>query len=406
MNRGADASSSRMPALDGLRGIAILAVMLFHFRWIFVNGSDRFSQFMYAGLGFGWMGVDLFFALSGFLITGILLDTRESTSYFRTFYGRRALRIFPLYYGTLIVILGACPFIAQSLGHNNLWSHVNSLWYLFYVANWQPGTHGLIDPMVGHFWSLCVEEQFYLVWPAVVWLTPTRWLPSLALILVGLSALLRVSLVQSGAGGEVLYRITLTRMDPLALGALAAMAYRRLSMGRWIRSRARLLISLSLALVLVTVLVQHGFDPDSGPMQLVGYIFLAILFATVVFLATNASGTLKSALTWRPLTIAGAFSYAMYVFHIPIERVVRPEIDRIAASLPLVAGLVVRTLYVIGMIALMFGVGWLSWNLFEKRVLALKRYFNYEPTEPRAIESSPDPSGASVFAASRANISR
>lgn len=377
MNEGRGIFASRVPALDGLRGIAILAVMLFHFRWIFDSGSDAISRGLSAGLSFGWMGVDLFFALSGFLITGILLETRDSSSYFRAFYGRRSLRIFPLFYLTLLLVLGAGPVISRAWGHQNLWGHINPLWYLLYAANWQPGFHGLMDPMVGHFWSLCVEEQFYLVWPMLVWLTPPRWLPRLALLLAVFSLLLRFVLLQSGGGGEGVYRMTLTRMDGLALGSWVAIANRDPEMRQWLHARVHTLLWMSLAGIVGTILVQRGFDPDSAAMQYTGYLFLGIFFAAIVHLAANASGSFARALAWRPLLIAGTFSYAMYVFHIPLERMVRPVVGRIAASLPLPAALALRTFYVVAMVAIMFGIGWLSWNLFEKHLLKLKRHFPY-----------------------------
>jgi len=373
-------SSVRMPALDGLRGIAILVVMLFHFRWIFEHGADRFSRFVFGALSFGWIGVDLFFVLSGFLITGILLDSRGSPYYFRTFYGRRFLRIFPLYYLILGIVLGAGPAVSRLLHSDNLWYQINPVWYILYVANWQPVYHGAFDPMLGHFWSLCIEEQFYIVCSALLWLLPDRWLPPLPILLAVSALLIRIGLLHSGnpdQAVQAVYRLTLARMDGLALGAWVAIAIRSFHLAGWLRIRARILFWLGLAGTTAVVIAQHGFNPARPPMQSVGFSFLAILFAAIVYAGANASGPLKAALTWKPLTIAGTFSYAMYIFHVPLDFFLQRRTDHIAATLPLAGNLALRSLYIVSMTALMFGVGWLSWNLFEKRLLSFKRYLQY-----------------------------
>lgn len=377
--RGFDPSSARMPALDGLRGLAILIVMAFHFRWIFLNRTDLFSRLMFQGLGFGWMGVDLFFVLSGFLITGILLDSRGSPSYFRAFYGRRFLRIFPLYYLALLVVLGVGPALLRAFHHPYLWQAMNPLWYVFYIANWQPGFHGALDPMLGHFWSLCIEEQFYIVWPALLWLTPKRWLPLLPILLAAFALLIRILLLHSGKSdetNEAVYRLTITRMDGLALGAWVAIGARCFR-SQGLRLSIRILASVGLIGIIAVTIVQQGVTGARSPMNSVGFSCLAMLFAAFVYAGATATGPLKAVLTWKPLTVAGTFSYAMYIFHVPLDFLLQPRFDGIANKLPLGANLALRSFYVISMIAVMFGVGWLSWNLFEKRLLSLKRYLPY-----------------------------
>jgi len=164
-------SSRHYPALDGLRGIAILAVFCYHF-----GGGSKSSNWLiqiWSGIAdTGWMGVDLFFVLSGFLITGILYDTAHKPNRVKNFYARRSLRIFPLYYGVLLLFLLLTPTLQLHWkpGH---------LLYFFYLSNMMPlFTPGLASPgpkmMVGHFWSLAVEEQFYLVWPFIVWYVRDR----------------------------------------------------------------------------------------------------------------------------------------------------------------------------------------------------------------------------------------
>jgi peptidoglycan/LPS O-acetylase OafA/YrhL len=158
------AARAHIPALDGLRGIAILLVI--------PHNADIFSQSapwlwpIALVAHAGWIGVQLFFVLSGFLITRNLLDTRRDANYLRSFYVRRALRIFPLYFLTLFVGLVVLPHVVQ-FSPGALASHHNQVWLWTFLSNWaQP--YGLEVSGFSHFWSLAVEEQFYLVWPFVV----------------------------------------------------------------------------------------------------------------------------------------------------------------------------------------------------------------------------------------------
>ncbi|MBI5083418.1 MAG: acyltransferase, partial [Acidobacteria bacterium] len=159
-----------MPPLDGIRGLAILLVLLLHFR------APDLTHPLKGILGLGWTGVQLFFVLSGFLITGILLDTRSCSNYFSSFWMRRTLRIFPLYFLALSVFLVAAPAVLP-VPKEALPPAADQVYYWTYLNNWIPmGEEGRLVHVLGHFWSLAVEEQFYLVWPVVVWLVPPRML--------------------------------------------------------------------------------------------------------------------------------------------------------------------------------------------------------------------------------------
>src|SRR5262245_16358318 len=151
------ASRSHYPGLDGLRGIAILLVILYH--------NFGFIPF----LNYGWLGVDLFFVLSGFLITEILLKTRTTTNYFKNFYTRRVLRIFPLYYLCLILVIVIFPLI-KNFPYDLSFYRENQVWFWFYLQNWMLIFKQWNDSaiLLNHFWSLAVEEQFYIVWPLLV----------------------------------------------------------------------------------------------------------------------------------------------------------------------------------------------------------------------------------------------
>ena len=170
---------TRIKELDGVRGIAILLVLLHHF-----EPPAGLPTAIVAGAYLGWSGVDLIFVLSGFLITGILLDTRDSPNYFTTFYARRALRILPLYFLTTLIYFRLEP--------NPL-----ERWFWSHLSNWK-SAFGQDVPALSHFWSLAVEEQFYLVWPLVVILSPKRAMPRVCLCrgeFVGIAMPLRESCV-------------------------------------------------------------------------------------------------------------------------------------------------------------------------------------------------------------------
>lgn len=201
-----------MPALDGIRGIAILLVMTIHY---FNDPQPGLDNLVHKVTDGGWMGVDLFFVLSGFLITGILLDANGGAHYFISFYGRRALRIFPLYY-LYLVLLWAVFGIATT------WP------YWTYLLNIQIAINGQWPaiPYVAHLWSLAIEEQFYLLWPLVVLLCSRRTLMRLCLAIVALSPMLRAWVLHAGVASRAVSVLTPTRVEGLLAGALLAVLVR------------------------------------------------------------------------------------------------------------------------------------------------------------------------------------
>jgi peptidoglycan/LPS O-acetylase OafA/YrhL len=177
-----DGAVSHIPALDGLRGTAIILVILCHC-YIF-EGLDAYFASTVPLLRiaqFGWCGVELFFVLSGFLITSILFNTKQSPSYFKSFYGRRALRIFPLYFAVLLVFY----YGPHSFFHVYRFEPSHKIWFFTYLANWKLGFWPVHELTL--FWSLCVEEQFYLIWPLVVWVTAKRAFPWMCLGVIAAS---------------------------------------------------------------------------------------------------------------------------------------------------------------------------------------------------------------------------
>src|SRR5690348_11217200 len=161
-----------IPELDGIRGIAILGVIAFHFGLFTIDSHNLLYSVYGSVVGLGWAGVDLFFVLSGCLITRILLDTRNSGHYFRSFYMRRVLRILPLYYFSVFVffcvVLPVGYAVAPGSFSSHEWARVapsESLWYWLHLSNWRSAFGILQTSPLTHFWSLAIEEQFYLVWP-------------------------------------------------------------------------------------------------------------------------------------------------------------------------------------------------------------------------------------------------
>lgn len=226
--------------LDGLRGLAILLVLLCHyFYWLIEPATNIYRKVALAFLGkAGDWGVTLFFVLSGFLITGILYDSKGQDRYFRNFYARRFLRIFPLYYGFLAVMflvlaairVGAPQFYSHSRTPQLLWSYQPWLWT--YTANiWMFFHSGMV--VIGHFRSLCVEEQFYLVWPLVIFMAPgKKWTARACWVTISIAVVAGVGVQLAGYDGGWLF--TPVRMDALAAGGLIALLLRDPGWHRWL----------------------------------------------------------------------------------------------------------------------------------------------------------------------------
>ncbi len=360
------------PVLDGIRGIAILAVMAFHY----INGSHHLPVLkqVFDAAHSGWLGVDLFFVLSGFLITGILLKGRGRAGYYRNFYIRRTLRIFPLYYGVLAVVFGAGALIPalNTPGFRELAAKQGWLWT--YTMNWahflRPGAVFNCEWIeLYHFWSLAVEEQFYLVWPTVVLLLPRRWFVGLCVGIVGAAA------AQRGLGAALGLEPWLFRADGLVLGGLIATLARspdgRASLFSW----SLRLGPASALIVLVVSLWRGGLHMSDPVMQGVGMTFVqfALGAGLVGALCLPQSSIVRAALSRGPLVAFGKYSYGIYVFHWMLN----PLMIRYVT--PYVPGEALASMYVVHAAALFvvksaiaFAAAWLSYTLFESRFLKLK----------------------------------
>jgi peptidoglycan/LPS O-acetylase OafA/YrhL len=359
---------SRIAPLDGLRGLAVLAVIVYHGS-VLEPPSAGAGAILRATARFGWAGVDLFFVLSGFLITRILAASRGAENYYRVFYTRRFLRIFPLYYVSLLVLV-----LVLGVGAGE------SAWYWLYASNVKLTLDGWPSAPLSHFWSLAVEEQYYLVWPFVVSLLPRRALIALCGGLVLLVPAARVAGFVLGAPDVALYVLTPFRLDGLAAGSLLALVVPGLSEPR--RYVRHAVATLALASLGTGLVVAHAGDAFWGTpaMLTLGFTFLAVGFAAVVFLvvALPPGSLLPRLLQWRPLRAAGKVSYALYVFHWPLVYAFRESGLRPAAIAPGAAGWVVYFACLVGAVSLLAA---LSWKVLEGPCLSLKDRVDYRYRE-------------------------
>jgi peptidoglycan/LPS O-acetylase OafA/YrhL/lysophospholipase L1-like esterase len=343
--------------LDGLRGIAILMVMVHRF-W------PRTGMGLGADVaGTGWIGVDLFFVISGFLITGILLDTRADAGYFKNFYARRALRIFPLYY---VFVIGTWAlFWRNPEFHDRAGS---PLWYLFHLGNVPEGVLGKNVPYwLAPVWSLAIEEQFYLTFPWLVRFLDRRRLTYVLVGLIAIAPVIRlVTMLAFPDHERVQYLFTPCRVDTLAAGCLLAVIVREIDLERW---RQRIVFAALAVLPSVVVLgIASRLDRTSPFDRVFGYSIVAAGCASVVALVILGRGRRSTALLrLRPLTYLGKLCFGLYLLHRPADTIVSALATRldIHGDLWLLAPKIV--------VAVILAT--VSWRVLERPLLRLKDRF-------------------------------
>jgi peptidoglycan/LPS O-acetylase OafA/YrhL len=383
----ADSAVSHIPALDGLRGSAILFVMLHHFYGFGANQGYLDTTFLktFWGLaGFFWCGVDLFFVLSGFLITSILLNTKESPSYFRSFYGRRAVRIFPLYFICLFLYYYA------PLGflHNSPLRPTHQIWFWTYLANWKTGMWPLDE--LSHFWSLCVEEQFYFIWPLAVWLAPRRAFPWLCGGVIAASLSAGFAFEVADLPKLFVFMASVPRMEALVLGALLAWLIRQSWLHR-ITGQLKLMVPLTCGLMLVCALNPPYFRSFyTLQFLIIGVGFSAVLLHCV----TCPDSFFVRLMGSRFLRSFGKYSYAIYVLHQMVFYFAGTytfiALKPFISSDPLLLALMFTSMFSASYLA-----GFLCWHLLEKHFLRLKKYLPYQVGVP----ANPEPEGLAETAA-------
>ncbi len=330
--------------------------------------------------------MQLFFALSGFLITGGLLDTQCASNYFSGFYGRRALRILPVYYVVLVLLLTVIPAVYS--GPTSLKADPKeqlSLW--LFIVNWtQAAPYGF-----GHLWSLAVEEQFYLFWPFLVHRLSARRLVTVCIFIALMAFAARSIMVFSGASSWTVYTATTSRLDALGLGGAGACLLRAPAARAWLTSRLTAVNLGALLLLISGIPFTRAYDMDAIPCQLFGYTLLALCCAALV--TTTAIGHsqlrrtfIERILCWSPLRSCGKYSYAIYIFHQPINKLFGEPWMLARFGVHPAAHVVYLYSLTVGLVS--FGAAYLSYHLLEKHFLDLKYLFapriaRHESTEPQ-----------------------
>jgi peptidoglycan/LPS O-acetylase OafA/YrhL len=350
--------SGRLPALDGIRGVAILMVIFYHLLRYNNNPIGVISHHL-------WLGVDLFFVLSGFLITGILYDTRGQEHYFRNFYARRVLRIFPIYYGFLGGLLIFSPiFLKTDVKQFRVYLHYQEWWWL-YAANLLQAFKGWICFAVDPFWSLAIEEHFYLIWPLIIAFAPRRFLARICIGVILFSLCLRI--VAAFVSGNTFFTqlFTLCRFDGLALGGWIAI---RLRERRPVYAIPMVIVGFALLVVSSSSYWFFGQHSFFGRTFL--YSINAIAFAGMLALNVNKPWPM---MTSRFLRFFGKYSYCLYVVHCLFIDLCRYWFY--SHLLRLIVAPVAS-----------IATAWLSWHLVESPILRLKRYFPERKSEQKPAD--------------------
>jgi peptidoglycan/LPS O-acetylase OafA/YrhL len=353
-------SAHKMPQLDSLRAFAALSVLFGHFVW--------HPHPWLAIVPWAWCGVELFFVLSGFLITGILLDGRKQVEagvsrfwMLRQFYVRRFLRIFPLYYAVIFAgRIAQWPGFVKTFG-----------WNLAYLTNFYIVLKAGWIGAASHLWTLSVEEQFYLVWPWVVLFLPKRWLMPTFVGVAIFAVVYRV--IATGWFGSWLNLAPFASLDCFGMGALLAVAHRREKEGSAQLRRAICAIGLWLGAVLLIVALGWHSPWSPLPRGLGAMnVALPLLFAPLISGAAHSfTGVLGFLLTRRPILYIGKISYGIYIYHLPVQWVITSKASKWLNGLPwFIPHSAVLFVATIALAAF-------SWHLFERPINQLKRLFPY-----------------------------
>jgi peptidoglycan/LPS O-acetylase OafA/YrhL len=351
------------PALDGLRGIAILLVVIYH--------NFGFTNYFY----FGWLGVDLFFVLSGFLITSILIATEIEKRDLKNFFVRRILRIFPLYYLALAITLFILP-LFSSFSMDISYYRQHQAWLWTYTQNWLyilslPKNNFLI-----HFWSLAVEEQFYLVWPFIILLLKktNKLLLLLSLTLILVIATRFLVWVYKVENIEYFGLYTFTRIDGICIGCMVALLQKT---NRTFLEKYTAVIVFSLAglnFLFYFINKMHAFTFPY--LAIVGYTTFAAMFGLLVYeVISGTTRIINKVLSSGFLKFFGKISYGLYIFHLPVYLLVTPYLKNIitgkysasANETDLIASVAATFIAII--------ISYLSYRFFESFFIKLKNKF-------------------------------
>ncbi len=361
------------PALDGIRGTAITLVLLFHLLWANGAAGGVVVRFISSVRQAGWIGVDLFFALSGFLITGILFDSLGDGHYLKNFYVRRVLRIFPLYYGVLAVlwvVFHRSPADRHTLALLSGYLQNLPFW-------WRQGRETMLISFTNPLWSLATEEQFYLVWPFLILLVRKRArLGWIALGLALLAPLVRVLLLAHGAPIEETYKMTICRADALLGGAWLALQMR----GPWREKVLRFAgpaFLLACAGCLAIAWRNGSFDfEEVRAINQCGFSILAVATTSLLAMAQLPATLVSRAMRAPALRFMGKYSYGLYVYHPLVQSACEEWLNPVLKT-HVHSKIVIHVLFLAVVMGVTIPLAMVSYRFFEMPFLKLKRYFNY-----------------------------
>ncbi len=358
-----------IPQLDGVRGLAILVVTLYRFSQE-IPTDHWLGRSLHSFFGLGDRGVDLFFVLSGFLITGVLLDSKGSKYYFTSFLARRSLRIFPLYFVALFLFLVASQWVPAFQGMFAL-AGENQFYLWTYLTNIKMSldnawSFGYLD----HFWSLAVEEHFYLVWPLALFVCSRATALKLACALAITCAVSRTLFAFISDNAVAPFVLTWFRCDALLIGAILALKIREpgglTSFRRW-----------ALAVFPACLAVGVAASVTDKRLLTLPDSLWPLMWACVLVWLLHGHETrlLARFFNLSLLRKLGKYSYAMYVFQCPLI-----PIAGVVCSVPVLTNfignaMVANLVYMIAMFGLTYGAGLLSWHLLEKHCMKLKAWF-------------------------------
>lgn len=361
---------SRLPELDGVRGLAILLVVLFHY--IFEANSNRQLASFFR---LSWSGVDLFFVLSGFLIGGILLDAKNADGYYRTFYLRRMSRILPLYCILMI------PFIFGRMYDRT----IPVLSYVFFLQNWLMAVRGTFgSAWMSATWSLAVEEQFYLLLPFAVRRLSSKGILRFAIGMIVVAPTLRAILQHYAVADIAMFTLLPCRADTLGGGLLLAIACRNQTMWTWLTLHRRYLYAV-FALCGFTVAVWTARDFPVGNL---GYECLAVFYTSLLALVVVNPGVIVKRVFCSPVLMKlGTLAYSIYLFHNIILRLC--HFICLGNTKPVNSNWQGVGVTVLSLIATLF-LAEISWRVLERPLIErARRKYPYGAASPVACESVP-----------------
>jgi peptidoglycan/LPS O-acetylase OafA/YrhL len=368
--------SHRLPQLDGIRGIAILGVMLCHYTYDLPESPPHSALSRTAhALSFGWMGVDLFFVLSGFLIASILIANRGAANYFGAFYARRACRIIPLY--AIVLALGILTDFSINMGASfpEKAQPISLLWYATFTQNMAPAR--LNGPIwFGPSWSLAVEEQFYLIAPIAIWFLSRRNLLVGLVVLAIAAPLLRLALhiVLSQSSFAAFAFILPARMDSLIAGVICAWLLSDETVELRVRDNLSRIKSVFLATSgLVAIFIAINWQQQSLSMDTIGLSVIACCGGSLLLICIlDADGFLTKGMRIPALGWLGRRAYFLYVFH----NVVPYSIFQLFGRSTIASAADVA-LFGLAMLVL-FAAAELSWRCIEKPLIDFGHRIQYQ----------------------------